>query len=101
MPVSPETIGPATLALTQSVGLFQTFLPKFSEIQRGSISDTGLASDVRMGELAASTLALGIGAMTSSLVGSPVPMLISVVSIVGLITLYETALRHEGVALHE
>lgn len=87
-------IGPAMLGMTQSIGLFQTMLPKFSEIRKTNPEDNPeLVQDVRMGELAAVLLTLGIGAMTSALTGSAVPSVVAVTSSVGLVMLYESALR--------
>lgn len=96
MPVPPELIGPATLAMTQSLSLFTTFLPKFTDIKNGSSHDPGFATDVRMGELAAATLTIGIGTVASGLTGSSVPIGISILMVVALVMLYESALRYEG-----
>lgn len=97
MPVSPDVMGPATLTLGQSLSMFQVFMPKFTDIgQHTPGSDPNFEKDVRMAEVAASLVTLGIGAVTSSLSGSPVPSIVSVVCIVGLITLYESALRSPG-----
>ncbi len=90
----PGVIGPAMLSLTQSVALFQTMLPKFSEIRKTNPEDNPeLVQDVRMGELAAVLLTLGIGGMTSALTGSSVPSVVAVTSAAGLVLLYESALR--------
>lgn len=97
MPVSPEVMGPATLTLGQSLSMFQVFMPKFTDIgQHVPGSDPYFIKDVRMAEMAASLVTLGIGAVTSSLSGSPVPSVVSVVCVIGLITLYESALRAPG-----
>jgi hypothetical protein len=87
-------IGPTTMGLTQSISLFQGFLPKFNDIRKEDPThNPDFVQDVRMGELAAALLTLGIGAVMSSLTGTPYPALISLVSCLGLIALYETALR--------
>jgi hypothetical protein len=94
MAVDPAVIGPATLSLTQSIGLFQAFLPSFSEIAKTNPEDNpALVQDVRMGELAAAVLTLGIGGMISALTGSPVPAIVSVISGAVLVVLYESALN--------
>ena len=90
----PGVIGPAMLGMTQSISLFQTMLPKFSEIRKTNPEDNpAMVQDVRMGELAAVLLTLGIGGMTSALTGSSVPSVVAVTSAVGLVMLYESALR--------
>lgn len=97
MPVDPGLIGPASMSLTQSLSLFQGFLPKFAEIRKENpTTNPDFAQDVRMGELAASLLTIGIGATMSALTGSPVPSVIAIISAVGLIMLYESALRSKG-----
>lgn len=92
MPVADY--GPATLAITQSVGAFQFFLPKLSDVRRADpVHNPDMVGDVRMGEVAASTLCLGIGGMVSSLTGSPYPAIVSALMAGIIICLYETALR--------
>lgn len=94
MPIDPGLIGPTTMGLTQSISLFQGFLPKFNDIRKENpMSNPDFVQDVRMGELAAALLTIGIGAVMSSLTGTPYPALISVISALGLIMLYESALR--------
>lgn len=94
MAAKPEMLGPASLAIGQSVGAFISFLPKFSEVRRGS--DDAIRKDVRMGEVAATTLCVGIGIIVSSLVGNGIPFYVSVMTAVILISLYESALRMES-----
>lgn len=98
MPVDPQLIGPATLAMTQSLSLFQGFLPKFEDIRKHPYgASPGFETDVRMGEVAATILTLGIGTIATGLTGSKVPVLVSLVSAVGLIVLYESALHANSV----
>lgn len=86
--------GPASLAATQGVSAFQGFLPKFTEIRRANAeNDPGFVADVRMGEVAACTLTLGIGAIASSLNGSSVPAIVALVMCTILVCLYEYTLR--------
>lgn len=94
MPVAPELIGPATLGVTQGISAFVTFLPKLSEVRKANVEvNTDTAADVRLGEIAAVTLTLGIGVITSSLTGSPVPAYTAVFMCAVLVTLYECTLR--------
>lgn len=96
MAVSPDIIGPATLSMTQSLALFQGFLPSFQDISKATPDDANFARDVRMGEFAAVLMTLGIGAMTSALTGSSVPTVVAFVTSAGLVALYENALRTTG-----
>lgn len=85
--------GPATLAMTQTVGLFQFFLPKLSDVRKASMDDADMVGDVRMGEIGATALCLGIGAMVSSLTGTPVPVYVSLLTALALVCLYESTLK--------
>lgn len=88
-------IGAATLSMTQALSLFQSFLPRFSEISAADPSkDPATVRDVRMGELAAVMMTLGIGGMTSALTGSSVPAVVAGITCMGLIGVYEYALRN-------
>lgn len=93
MPVSPELVGPATLGVTQGISAFTTFLPKLSEVRKAGPNDVDTAADVRLGEIAAVTLTIGIGVITSSLTGSPVPAYTAVFMCLVLVCLYESTLR--------
>jgi hypothetical protein len=96
MAVSPELIGPATLAMTQSITLFSGFLPRFTDIKNGSRNDPGFATDVHIGEVAAAGLTIGIGVIATGLTGSNVPLVVSIIMCVGLVALYESALNYSG-----
>lgn len=96
---NPNIFGPATLCISQSIGAFTTFLPNFTEVRKADPTDNpDVVNDVRMGEVAAVTLALGVGAVASSLTGSPVPAVVALVTCIVLITLYEAALSQKGTA---
>lgn len=90
--------GLALLSVTQAVGLFQAFLPKFTEISAADPADNPqLEADVRRGEFAAVMLTLGIGGMASALTQSPTPAMVAALSSLGLVILYESALRKDVV----
>lgn len=94
MPVPPEIIGPATLGVTQGIGAFTTFLPKLSDVRKANpTDDPAMAADVRLGEIAAVSATVGIGIITSSLTGSPIPAYTALAMSLVLVTLYECTLR--------
>lgn len=102
MPVDAAVFGPTTLSLTQAVGSFNMFLPKLSDIRKAHpTTDPSFTADVRTGEVAAVALTVGIGAIVSSLTGSPVPTVVAVVASLGLVALYETTLRSNAPATQE
>lgn len=89
-----SVIGPATLSITQAISAFHSFLPPFSDIRKQHPDDNpSFAADVRMGEVASVSIALGIGVITSSLTGSPIPAYTALLISAILVTLYETTLR--------
>jgi hypothetical protein len=93
---TPEMFGPAMLAVTQGLTSFHSFLPPISDIRKHNPQDNpDFAADVRMGELAAVTTTLGIGAIAASLTGSPVPAYTSILVSALLVALYESTLRKD------
>lgn len=82
------------LAMTQAIGAFTTFLPPLTDVRKGSLSDPDFAADVRVGEVAASALTIGVGAIVSSLTGSPTPTIVAGITALGLVVLYESTLRN-------
>jgi hypothetical protein len=92
--VDGAVISTATLALSMSFSAFNSFLPPLSEVRKQTEADNPpFAADVRLGELAAAALTVGIGGISSSLTGSPVPAVVSVIMALGLVMLYESTLR--------
>lgn len=99
MTPDPAIFGPASLCVTQGIQAFVTFLPRFTDIRRANPTDNpDVVDDVRMGEIAAVTLSLGVGIVASSLTGSPIPAIASVVTCLVLVVLYEASLAQEGTA---
>lgn len=87
------TLSVTITAATTSIGAFYQMLPPISEVRKRSIGEPEFAADVRMGELMASAITIGMGGIASSLSGSPIPALVSVFVAVGLVTMYESTLR--------
>lgn len=94
MSVNQEILGPSILGITTAVGAVNSFLPNITEVRKASADgDPSFAADVRMGEVATVALAVGVGALVSSLTGSSVPVAMAVLASVGLVVLYESTLR--------
>jgi hypothetical protein len=90
----PNMLGPSTLAITQGIGAFSAFLPKLSEVRRADpVANPDIAADVRMGEVAAVALTVGVGVMVSSFTGSNAPVYTAVFVSLSLVMIYESALR--------
>ncbi len=89
-----DSFGPATLALGSAMSAFTTMLPKITDIRKANPEkNPEFAADVRMAEIAAVTVAVGFGAIVSSLSGSAAPLVVVAIMCVILLSLYETTLR--------
>lgn len=84
--------GPAILAMTQGIGVFNTLLPPLADIRRAD-EFSEIAQDVRMGELAACTITLAIGVLVSVLTKRTVPIIISAIICAVMLAVYETTLK--------
>lgn len=86
--------GPAVLSVTQGISAFTTFLPRFTDVRRADpLNNPDVAADVRMGELAATALTMGVGVIASSLTQSAVPAVTALLVCALLVFLYESTLR--------
>lgn len=92
---NPEMLGPASLALGNTVNSFGVFLPKLTEVRRAGAREPSMVKDVRLGQIGAVAVAMGFGAIMSSLSGSPVPVYVSFFMSAVIVGLYEQALRSE------
>lgn len=93
-----DAYGPATLAISTGIGLFQNFLPSFTEISSHSPNDVAFAKDVHLGEIAATAVLIGVGITTASLTGTHVPFAVALGTACLLIIMYETALNRTPVS---
>jgi hypothetical protein len=82
-----------TIALGQTIGAYQFFLPKLLDIRKASPVDATMRNDVRMGQLAAGAVSLSIGALLSWMMSSPLPVVVTIM--IALINggLYQYALQ--------
>lgn len=87
-------LGPAMIAVTSGLQAFQSLLPKISDIRKADpANNPDVAADVRMGEVAAATMTLGVGLIASSVTQSSMPTVTALVMIVILVAIYESTLR--------
>lgn len=86
----------ALTSATQAATAFPNFIPSFSEIRRSDPErNDRLAGDVRMGEVAAITMTMGVATIATSLTGSMIPMLAGAFMSLIMVILYEYALTHD------
>jgi hypothetical protein len=88
---NPDALGPASMALGTTTTVFMSFLPKFTDVSKADPGDTGMTKDIRLGEIASVTVAMGTGLIFSHFTGSPAPVVVSAVMCTVLILLYENA----------
>lgn len=86
-----QTASLTMLAVTSSVGLYTSLLPSLSDVRKAN-NDPTVTNDVRMGEIAAGSLAVSIGLLASTMTGSPAPAMVAVVCAVGITLMYESIL---------
>jgi hypothetical protein len=72
---------------------YSAFLPSIYTIKTFGASKTpqGVAA-IREGEFVASAVALALGAVTSGITSSWLPLVLAVVAVVGMVSVYEAAL---------
>lgn len=87
----------AITALGQTFVGYSFFLPPLREVRQAARTDSSMQGDVRLGEFAATSLALAVGMMLSQLSGSSLPIYTSLVTAAILIGVYEYALQGERV----
>jgi hypothetical protein len=87
-----QTISVTLLAVTSTIGVYTSLLPPFKEV-RQAVNDPATTNDVHMAEMAAGAVAVAVGLTASSLAGSPVPAMASVVAAVSIALMYESVLR--------
>lgn len=92
---NPEALGPASISIGTATSAFMGFLPKFSDVRRADPNDEGIQKDIRLGQIAACSVALGTGVIVSSLSGSPAPAIVAVLMCVILVWCYSNARKAE------
>lgn len=88
-----EAIGPASLSISTATSAFMNFLPSFTDVRRAAPDDEGMMKDLRLGQIAATAVALGTGIIVSYMSGSPVPALVSAIMCALLVWCYQNARR--------
>lgn len=91
-----KTSSAALLAVTSGISVFNGLLPSLSDVRKATKEyNPDVTNDVRMGEVAASALVIGIGLFASATVNSPIPGMVSVVCALALIAMYESILASQ------
>lgn len=74
-------------------GIFSTMMPKLSEIRANQEAGSSTAADTRTGEIAASTLIIGVGAISAYFAKDGAPLYLAVLIVVLMVAVYEWTLR--------
>ena len=86
--------GPALLAATQGISAFHMLMPPLADIREappGAGSKT--KKNVRVGEFAACSITLAVGALIAVLVKNSIPVIIAAVICLVMVFVYETVLN--------
>lgn len=86
-----NVISASIAAGTSAVGVFTSMLPHVTDVRDNT--DTQTIKHVRVGELSASTIVLGIGLLVSILHKDPAPFFIALLACVFLCGMYESLLH--------
>jgi hypothetical protein len=90
---SPESMGVAALSLGQSFAFFNQYMPPIADVRKADPGNAEFVGDVRIGEVAALTGSLAIGAIVTWITGDPTPIYVSVLVCSVMIGVYEMTLR--------
>lgn len=91
-PTGIETSG-ALMALTQGVAAWFAVVPDMKRVNASTVDDTDFTHEFRRGEIVASGITLGVGALGSIFIKSWYPVVASVVIVILLVVCYEFSLR--------
>ena len=91
-PLPSQAASAVLLSVSTGIATFTALLPSLSDVRKSSHADKDAVADVRMGELAASALVVGIGVIATGVAGSPAPLIASLVIAASLVAMYESVL---------
>lgn len=95
--IDPATAASISLAIGQTVGSFTFFLPRLADVRQAARDDTLIRGDVRMGQVAAASLSIGIGAIMSQVTGNIYPIVVSSMVVLIIAAVYEVAMNTERI----
>lgn len=81
------------LSVSTSVATFTALLPPLADVRKADHTNPDARADVRMGEIAASALVIGIGIVAASVAGNSAPVMASALCALALVAVYESVLR--------
>lgn len=96
MAVSPSGLSASTISLGQTVVAYQFFMPPLRDVRRASSADGDMRTDVVLGQVAAGSLTIAVGAMLSMLSDSSMPVFVSIFIALVIAACYQYALNTQG-----
>lgn len=91
--MSESNVAINVLALTQAITVFNQFLPPVTDIRKTDPNNDTGRLDVRIGELAAASLTIAIGAILSVMTNQKQPLYVAIFAALFLVGVYEYVLR--------
>lgn len=85
----------STLALSQTMASYATFMPPLREVRQAGPNDASMRGDVRLGQIAAGALSLGVALVLANMTGSTLPVTAAVAVALIIAIVYEAARRGE------
>lgn len=96
MPESGNVQAAAAVSIGQVVTVYSIMLPPLTQVRRATADDPAMRGDVRMGQVGAAAVVIGIGFVLSNLTGSMVPTGIAIFMSAVISAVYESAMRQNG-----
>lgn len=88
----PNAITASTVSIGQSIFAYSFFLPRLSEVRRADPEDPHIRGDVMLGQLAAGSVSMAVGAMLSWMTASQVPAMTTLFIAAIIAAIYQYAL---------
>lgn len=97
MSADPGAVTGAAISIGQTVGAYQFFLPRISDVRRSDPDESGMRGDVLLGQLAAGAVSLSVGILLAWMTGSAVPVYATLFVALVIAAFYQLALNGKGV----
>lgn len=95
MPDNGAALAVSSIAIGQTVGAYQFFLPPLREVRQAGPDDETMCQDVYIGQVAAGAVSVGVGVMLSFLTGSKLPAFVAAFIAVIIAGIYHYTMKRQ------